>query len=237
MEKKPFNGKAIYQPAGKKGKEMIKSNGYYVVYRPEHPFAFGKGYVYEHRYIIEQTLGRYLSSNEIVHHKDGNKLNNDISNLELCNSIAEHKVEHRTSKSKVKRMPGEPNIAIKCACGCGREFLKYDSCGRERKYFDNGCSKRHQRIIRQTEQSKIIILCACGCGTKISKYDKYGRERMFVSGHNGFEIPNRTFLSEKTGLSFATIINYFRGNKLRNKTVESIEQSIIKLYGKDYIRK
>ena len=233
-QNKTFNGKAIYQPAGRAA--VTKSNGYNVVYMPEHPRAFGRGYVYEHRRIIEKQLGRYLTSSEIVHHKDGNKLNNSVDNLELCSSIAEHKVEHRTQNSKVKRMPNEQNVVVKCACGCGHTFLKYDTIGRERKYYNGGCNKRHGRILRQCEQEKEFIFCACGCGTKFSKYDKYGRIRQFVSGHNSYEVPSRTVLANDTGLSFATIINYFRGNKLRDKTVFLIEQSIINLYGKDYLR-
>lgn len=37
----------------------------------------------EHRYIMETVIGRPLHINEIVHHKDGNKLNNDPDNLEI----------------------------------------------------------------------------------------------------------------------------------------------------------
>ena len=36
---------------------------------------------YEHRFLIEKYLGRRLKSEEIVHHIDGNKLNNELSNL------------------------------------------------------------------------------------------------------------------------------------------------------------
>ena len=35
------------------------------------------------RYVMEQHIGRSLSSNEDVHHIDENPLNNDISNLKI----------------------------------------------------------------------------------------------------------------------------------------------------------
>ena len=39
--------------------------------------------VEEHRYLMEHHLGRKLFYNEIVHHKDGNKKNNNLDNLEI----------------------------------------------------------------------------------------------------------------------------------------------------------
>lgn len=39
--------------------------------------------VLEHRLVMETQLGRKLLPNETVHHRDGNRLNNDITNLEL----------------------------------------------------------------------------------------------------------------------------------------------------------
>mgnify|MGYP002624931186 CR=1 FL=1 len=43
-----------------------------------------------HRVIAEQMLGRPLKAGEIVHHIDGNKRNNDPSNLMVCSSQSEH---------------------------------------------------------------------------------------------------------------------------------------------------
>lgn len=48
---------------------------------------------HEHRVVAEQMLGRPLKQNEIVHHIDGNKHNNDPSNLQVMTQ-AEHVREH-----------------------------------------------------------------------------------------------------------------------------------------------
>jgi hypothetical protein len=61
--------------------------GYHHIYRPDHPNANGDGYVATNRFVMSEHLGRALLSQETVHHKDLNKLNNDIDNLELWASI------------------------------------------------------------------------------------------------------------------------------------------------------
>src|SRR5262249_51058147 len=39
--------------------------------------------VFEHRYVMAESLGRALYKEETVHHRDGNRRNNSIENLEL----------------------------------------------------------------------------------------------------------------------------------------------------------
>lgn len=48
-----------------------------------------------HRIVMEEKLGRPLHDGEIVHHKDGNKRNNDPGNLELTD-ISKHGKIHYT---------------------------------------------------------------------------------------------------------------------------------------------
>ena len=52
-----------------------------------------------HRKVMEEKLGRKLKSDEIVHHIDGNKLNNDPTNLELTNR-RDHINKHRKDLNK-----------------------------------------------------------------------------------------------------------------------------------------
>lgn len=51
----------------------------------------------EHRYVMEQFLQRKLTKNEVVHHIDEDKTNNDIENLQVL-TRSEHSRLHRLGK-------------------------------------------------------------------------------------------------------------------------------------------
>ncbi|MDE2020412.1 MAG: HNH endonuclease [Patescibacteria group bacterium] len=58
---------------------------------------------HEHRIVMEKYLGRKLRRNEIVHHIDENKHNNDIRNLRVM-SQSEHARLHFKGRKKNKNV-------------------------------------------------------------------------------------------------------------------------------------
>ena len=87
-------------PNTKAYKEKIFVSGYFYLYKPEHQNAIKNGrYIAEHRWVLEQKIGRLLTDNEIAHHINGNKKDNRPENLELL-TISEHNKYHAKSRKR-----------------------------------------------------------------------------------------------------------------------------------------
>ena len=66
-----------------KGGRRIDADGYVQIRTPG-------GYILEHRLVMEELIGRQLSPNEVVHHKNGKKADNSPENLLLFRNNGEH---------------------------------------------------------------------------------------------------------------------------------------------------
>jgi hypothetical protein len=77
-----------------KGGRYINDEGYVMILRPNHPRHQSNGYVREHILVMEAFLGRPLKQKETVHHKNGNRQDNRIENLQRFDSHSDHMAEH-----------------------------------------------------------------------------------------------------------------------------------------------
>lgn len=77
----------------------VENNGYIYVRVDNHPSATSTGYVYEHRFVMEQHLGRFLREGEVVHHRNHDRHDNRLENLELT-THSEHARHHGREASE-----------------------------------------------------------------------------------------------------------------------------------------
>lgn len=78
-----------------KGGSFISKDGYRMIYVPvENPKSKWESYKKEHIYIMEQKLNRKMNKDEVIHHINGNKLDNRLENLIVFNSDREHRMAH-----------------------------------------------------------------------------------------------------------------------------------------------
>lgn len=110
-------GKGEDNPAWKGGR-VIDDNGYILIRCQDHPFA-KDGYVFEHRYVVEEWTkehdpdnpllividgNKYLKPTAVVHHIDEVKTNNDKSNLMLLPHQSAHAFIHKSSLPMEERI-------------------------------------------------------------------------------------------------------------------------------------
>lgn len=127
-------------------------NGYRALHIPDHPQALKTpkmyGWVYEHRVIAEDMLGRPLYDDEEVHHLDEDKLNNHPENLLVLPGS-----QHMKLHGWLKRLGIDPkNYPTKlCQC-CGnvisRVLISY--CGPE-------CAALGRRTVTRPSKEQLTL--------------------------------------------------------------------------------
>lgn len=92
-----------------KGGRVVDKHGYILIYMPTHPNATGN-YVFEHRLVMENKLGRLLGRREQVHHMNHITSDNRPENLMLLD-IGEHSRLHRLEKPNLPQLKRPPQTS------------------------------------------------------------------------------------------------------------------------------
>jgi hypothetical protein len=80
--------------------ELTTQHGRLKIKLPDHPYCDSSGYVFYHRYVVEQHFGYFIDPKEYdVHHIDENKSNNELANLAVIRRSA-HMRLHALKKWK-----------------------------------------------------------------------------------------------------------------------------------------
>lgn len=91
---------------GKQQKRIkYTDHGYIKIRKYGHPNANKYGWIFEHRYKMSKHLKRSLKSDEIIHHLNGNRMNNKLSNLSLHTPKSHKKWEHYFLNWIIKKYP------------------------------------------------------------------------------------------------------------------------------------
>ena len=150
-------------------KEISMVNGYRMVYLPDHPEAVRsgamKGYVYEHRLVAEQFMGRPLSDDEDVHHLDGNRANNLNRNLLVLETGQHLKLHTWLKQNTITPIPGSKVDR--------EQEVKYCKCGtqisNDAEYCSAECTKSDKKVIPPITSEELDKLIWSKPTTKVAK--------------------------------------------------------------------
>lgn len=96
LPKRPRDGGRFcsYKCSGKSRRsDKIDRNGYWYLYRPDHPESSKQGYIAEHKIVMEASLGHPVEAGMVVHHINEDKKDNRLCNLQYM-SDSDHKSHH-----------------------------------------------------------------------------------------------------------------------------------------------
>ena len=105
-----------------------------------------------HRHLMEQQIGRALLPGEHVHHKNGDRWDNRMENLELLT----HKDHMHGHKQK------HPIVKVCEVCGC--EYVPHPTKRKRSKTCSKACSYKLRWINRRKKQPIAAALVRANCG-------------------------------------------------------------------------
>lgn len=132
-----------------KGGIKINHYGYRLIHRPDHPYCDSQGYVFEHRLVVEQAIGKILSRTVKIHHVNGDRGDNSPTNLVACESHAYHMYLHTRERSLTAT--GSAHCRKCNTCG---EWKHKDSFSGNKAYNCKLCSTVRMRDWRVANRDR-----------------------------------------------------------------------------------
>jgi hypothetical protein len=100
IPKKFIHGHHIRMQGNPKWKGGINfCHGYKHIKNRTHPAAYKGGYIPEQRIIVEKILGKILPAKAVLHHVNGDRLDNRNCNLIICESQNYHNLLHQRERA------------------------------------------------------------------------------------------------------------------------------------------
>lgn len=100
----------------------------------------------------------------------------------LCQSCYDAIIWHYKRYDKIRKDVAEKNEIVSCACGCGKQFPKYNQFGKEKKYY--WASHVINDVKKTAFKEKVYVQCRCGCGQFTKHYPGRGKRiSYYVNNH------------------------------------------------------
>lgn len=122
--------------------------GYKLVKSPNHPHKNQRGYVYEHRLVMEEHMGRYLRKDEEINHINKDIKDNRIQNLEIL-SKSTHATKHMIGNKR-----GIHDMSGRCCVDCRTENTHVDKYNNRPHWYHKGDGFQCVKCNRKEKRSK-----------------------------------------------------------------------------------
>lgn len=178
--------------------KVLSSDGRWLVTAPE---GYGgkkyiaNRYVLQYRLLMEEFLGRLLKPWEHVHHRNGDKLDDRLENLEILTKKEHNLLHSELNKAKPNQICSQckkkfhkklsisnrnKSGTIFCCRGCYKKYTQIfplGAGGKELNYTCTMCTKQFHRVPSIKNKNKSgTIFCSRNCYNKFVKKNKANRE-------------------------------------------------------------